>query len=258
MRYSRPKEIRLWWPFPLAALLWLVAVWIAGFFLTPPQEKIESPPVQASFIELPEEKKAENPVVTPRQEPKTQPRSRPRLGEARGKSVPRDRSTAKQGAKHRTPAPRPQPPKDLADYMKENRERRTAGGIFEDEPDEPKNLEPEATEEELRMANVKRNLREPGTSGIFTMTRMGVRSAQFIFQAWRMDSSLPRRELVEVVAGPDGDIQRAVVRKMIELIRQYHKEDFNWESYRLNRVVTLSARMEDTRGLEDFLIREFF
>jgi hypothetical protein len=45
---------------------------------------------------------------------------------------------------------------------------------------------------------------------------------------------------------------------MIELIRQYHKGDFNWESYRLDRVVVLSARSEDSKGLEDFLIREFF
>jgi hypothetical protein len=87
---------------------------------------------------------------------------------------------------------------------------------------------------------------------------MGMRTAQFLFRAWRIDSSNPRREVIEVTAGPDGDIQRAVARKMIELIREYHKEDFNWESFRLDRVVVLSARPEDSRGVEDFLIREFF
>ena len=49
------------------------------------------------------------------------------------------------------------------------------------------------------------------------------------------------------------DIQRAVARRMIELIREYHQGDFNWESYRLGRVVTLSSRTEDSKGLEDFL-----
>jgi len=61
-----------------------------------------------------------------------------------------------------------------------------------------------------------------------------------------------------VEAGPDGDVERAIIRKMIELIRQFHQEDFNWESQRLNRVIVLSARMRDNDGLEDFLMREFF
>jgi hypothetical protein len=87
---------------------------------------------------------------------------------------------------------------------------------------------------------------------------MGARNAQFLFRAWKTDISNPRREVIEVSAGPDGDIQRAVVKKMIELIRQYQKTDFNWESYRLGTVVVLSARPEDSQGLEDFLIREFF
>ena len=34
--------------------------------------------------------------------------------------------------------------------------------------------------------------------------------------------------------------------------------DFRWESHRLGRIVILSARPEDSEGLEDFLIREFF
>ncbi len=93
--------------------------------------------------------------------------------------------------------------------MNETRERRRAGGIFEDEPAEPKNVERAPSEEELRMANVKRNLREPGTTGIFQITRIGMRSAQFLFRAWKTDSSNPRREVIEVTAGPDGDIQRA-------------------------------------------------
>ena len=36
------------------------------------------------------------------------------------------------------------------------------------------------------------------------------------------------------------------------------KENFIWESQRLSRDVTLSARLRDTAGLEDFLMKEFF
>jgi hypothetical protein len=264
MLNSRSKEIRVWWPVPLAAVIWLVVIWAFGFLLTSPKVEITPPaPIEASFVELPEEKPQQKAVAVPQKTPKTPPppRPQPRLGVQ--KSKPAQPLTEKKGApKDEAPATtartQQDAPEDLTAYMNEARERRRAGGIFEDEPTEPRNVEREPSEEELRMANVKRNLREPGASGIFQITRMGTRSAQFLFRAWRMDSSNTRREVVEVTAGPDADIQRAVARRMIELIREYHKGDFNWESYRLGRVVTLSSRPEDSKGLEDFLIREFF
>ena len=45
---------------------------------------------------------------------------------------------------------------------------------------------------------------------------------------------------------------------MIEIIGDYEKGDFIWESHRLGRNVTLSARQRDTAGLEDFLMQDFF
>lgn len=93
---------------------------------------------------------------------------------------------------------------------------------------------------------------------IFQITRMGPRSAQFQFVTQKTSASKTKREVIEVSVGNGEDIQRAVVRKMIEIIRQYQERDFQWESYRLGRVVMLSARMEDNKGLEDFLMREFF
>jgi hypothetical protein len=45
---------------------------------------------------------------------------------------------------------------------------------------------------------------------------------------------------------------------MISIIRDYEQGDFVWESQRLGRNVTLSARTRDTAGLEDFLLQEFF
>ena len=267
MMYKRAREVHVWWPMPLAALLWLLLIWAFGFLLTSPEvEEKTPPPIAASFIELPEEKterKLPAPSI-PKAQPAPKPPPQPRLGAGPAKPAkpvkpaPEKRTPKREAPAEVPPIPKPEQPKDLAEYMKESKERRTAGGIFEDEPAEPRNVEREPTEEELRMANVKRNLKEPGTTGIFQITRMGPRNAQFLFRAWKTDVSNPRREVIEVSAGPDGDIQRAVVRKMIELIRQYQKADFNWESYRLGMVVVLSARPEDSQGLEDFLIREFF
>lgn len=278
MLKPRSKEIRIWWPLPLASALWVLIIWAFGFFLTAPEVEIKGPPaIEASFVELAEETPEQkapppappSPRIPPAPKPPSKRQPQSRLGEGGTKPLKPKREKAmenREGSKERMPlqktVPQPPPeterPKDLLAYMNEARERRRAGGIFEDEPAEPEAVEREPSEEELRMANVMRNLKEPGASGIFQIIRMGPRTAQFLFRAWKKDSSVPRRELVEVDAGPGGDIQRAVVRKMIELIRQYHKGDFNWESYRLDRVVVLSARPEDSKGLEDFLIREFF
>ena len=66
------------------------------------------------------------------------------------------------------------------------------------------------------------------------------------------------REVIEVDAGLGGNVELAMVRRMIDLIRGHYKGDFNWESHRLGRVVVMSARSEHQTELEDFLMREFF
>ena len=118
------------------------------------------------------------------------------------------------------------------------------------------------TSDERRAASLAGNLqslsRQPdGTNGIFQIVNKGHRTAQFTFREWTTDASSSKRRLVEVDAGQGGDIEIAIVRKMIELIREHYQANFNWDSYRLGRVVTLSARKEDSAGLEQFLMREF-
>ena len=66
------------------------------------------------------------------------------------------------------------------------------------------------------------------------------------------------REVIEVDAGLLGNVDLAIVRRMIELIRTHYSGDFNWESYRLGRRVVLSARLSDSAELEAFMMREFF
>jgi hypothetical protein len=115
---------------------------------------------------------------------------------------------------------------------------------------------------DVATANLNRNLQslsgKGGTSGIFQILQKGHRSGQFAFRGWTTGGRGDWKEVIEVDAGPQGDIELAMVRKMIELIRQHYQGNFNWESYRLGRVIVLSARTEDSAGLEAFLIREFF
>lgn len=148
---------------------------------------------------------------------------------------------------------------DMAAYVKAMREQRHLAGQDPDRVNEEAAArERGPSEDDIRMANLKRNMQPPGTNGVFQILSMDSHTAQFAFRGWKNDFSLARREVYQVDAGIDEDIQRIVVRKMIEIIRRYYTGDFNWESPRLGRVIVLSARPEDNAGLEDFMIQEFF
>ena len=45
---------------------------------------------------------------------------------------------------------------------------------------------------------------------------------------------------------------------MIELIRKEKTGDFEWDSHRLGKVITMSARVKDTAELQAFLMKEMF
>ena len=100
---------------------------------------------------------------------------------------------------------------------------------------------------------------EPKNSGgIFQIRRLGYDDAEFTFFGWNKEINRRASQLIEVRRGSNADIRIAVIRRMIEIIRQYEQEDFNWNSKRLGRVVVLSARPGDTSGLEEFMMQEFF
>jgi len=250
---SRSREIRLWWPVPLAIILWLAIVWKFGDFLSAPNvEKGASAPIEASFVELPEEAPSKSSQVQTKPLPKqaSKPKIKPRTETAADKSV---------NQSDPAPAPNSAPPADLTAYINAARERRRAAETSaEREYAAAKANEHVPSADEIRMANIMRNLQPQGTNGVFQIISVGLRTGKFSFRGWTKDYSNSRRELIEVEAGQNGDIERAIVRRMIELIRKYYKGDFNWDSQRLNRVVIMSARVEDNAGLEDFLMREFF
>jgi hypothetical protein len=113
------------------------------------------------------------------------------------------------------------------------------------------------SEDEKRDANIKRNFQN-GTNGVFEITRLESRSASFTFLGWTSSLSNARREFFEVEASPGEDVRRVMIRRMITLIRVHYQGDFDWESRRLGRTIVMSARVEDSAGLEDFLMTEFF
>ena len=261
------REVRLWWPGPLALIIWLALIWKFGYFLTSPKvEMAASAPIEASFVEFPEV--AQNP---PDKRPNVQSKTLPRQSKSRirhrpdplpePQPLPRtDMAAVKPVHPADTPTePGLAPPADLMAYVNAARERRRAAEVsagLENAQATANERGPSA--DETRMANVMRNLRPQGTNGVFQIISMSVRTAKFSFRGWTRDFNNGRREVIEVDAGPGGDVERATVRSMIALIRRYYKGDFNWESQRLGRVIVQSARLEDNAELEDFLMREFF
>src|SRR5450830_815574 len=113
------------------------------------------------------------------------------------------------------------------------------------------------SEEQKRDERIKNNFKN-GTNGIFEITSLSSRHAAFSFRGWTNDYSNSRRESFEVEASTGQDVRLLMIKKMIALIRQHYQGDFNWDSQRLGRVIVQSARPEDSVGLEDFMMMEFF
>lgn len=177
--------------------------------------------------------------------PKTSPPASPPVLAAKSRTAPSIPSPAPETAPVSTAAPT-----DMSSYINAVRAKRAA------ESGMPP-AEPQPSADDIRMANIKRNLQSQG-GGVFQILRMGNNTASFLFRGWGNTYTSPLHETIYVQADGNTDIRHAVIRKMISIIRQRQTGDFTWESMRLGRVVTLSARPEDNAGLEDFLMSEFF
>ncbi|CAN5362520.1 hypothetical protein BH11PSE11_BH11PSE11_20600 [soil metagenome] len=150
-----------------------------------------------------------------------------------------------------------QPPTDITTLINAARERRNAAG--RDQGDNQRG----ATADDVIAANINHSLQTQsrafsGTNGVFQILHMGPRMAEFSFRGWKSDSGRDWKQVIAVDAGPHGDVELAVVQRMIQLIRSHFSGDFNWESHRLHRMMVLSARVDDNAALEDFMMREFF
>jgi len=163
------------------------------------------------------------------------------------------------------PAPEPQAPDtpiagDLASYIASRRRARGAEPEGSTPPEDEKARRDRVVAANLASVN-SRNFNDGPrhAGGVFQILSITFNEAEFAFFGWNRDIRQRANMRIEVRRTPeDGDIQHAVVRKMIAIIRDYEVEDFTWESRRLGRNVTLSARKRDTEELEAFLMREFF
>jgi hypothetical protein len=96
------------------------------------------------------------------------------------------------------------------------------------------------------------------TGGVFSVTGKTFSTAELKFRGWNPNFKRRWLQQVTVELGGEPDIETAIVKKMIELIRKEKTGDFEWDSHRLQRVVTMSARVQDTAELQEFLYKEMF
>lgn len=169
------------------------------------------------------------------------------------------------------PAPQPEPPAppapsstggatDLAAYIASRRRAREGG------PSAPP--QPVESEQERHNRAVAANLgldRAPTFGGdqahgggIFQILRVGYSEGEFLFFGWNKAIARHSRQLIEVPRGAHRSTEVAIVRRMIDIVRDHERGDFTWESRRLGRYLTLSARPQHDAELEAFLMQEFF
>jgi len=156
-------------------------------------------------------------------------------------------------------SPDPLPGEDMQAYVKRMQQAKLAKqGLAKQDVEAVMESSNPQSEGQKRDAKIKANLDLDGTNGIFEIRYLGPHNAQFSFKGWKNNINTARLEIIDVSA-PDGiDIRSIVIKRMIEIIRRDYNGDFNWDSRRLGRVIVLSARMEDTAGLESFMMNEFF
>ncbi len=229
-------------------------------------------PLQVSFIRPP----APAPVAQP-EPPKAAPEP-PRKQPAparkpvakpvvRPHAAPSHRAAPQRPAAVTTPAPasppvastQAAPADDFMTFTNRNRQKREAAEQEAAQENAAARAAENPSANDIARANIAfQDRRGRGTNGVFQIISMGPRVAQYSFRGWTTDQRRSQNQLIEVDAGFGGNVQLAVVDSMIALIRKYYKGDFNFDSQRLGRVVTLSARLEDTKGLQNFLLNEFF
>ena len=154
----------------------------------------------------------------------------------------------------------PLPGEDMQSYIKRQKEQRQAAQGYTQKDSDEINARDNSpvSDEDKRTAAIQRNLQPQGGNGLFQIREVSLRTGRFTFKGWKNDYSKAKQRDFDVEVPLGGDIQRAMVKKMIAIIREEYTGDFNWESQRLGRVISLSARPADNAGLEDFLIEEFF
>lgn len=244
----------------VTVLLHLLLVLV--YLLQPKTEKHAPPPSGGTMVYVqplppgkPKPKRQQQ--QAPKKVPKTPPVQVKRLPNTI--TLPREKPVEVVVAE---PKPVVEPPKevDMQAYIEARRKARGAKDPGEQSTEESE----DARANRIAKANIAAaNGRTHGddrneTGGVFSLTNKTFHSADLKFRGWNPNFKRRWLQQVTVEQGSEIDVETAIIKKMIELIRKEKTGDFEWDSHRLQRVVTMSARPADTAALQDFLFKEMF
>ena len=216
-----------------------------------PLSKPAEPPPQKSAVRTPTK-----PTNTPRPRPTT-PRVE-RLPDTI--TIPDEKpvEVAREEPKPETKREEIPPEMDMAEYIAKRRQARGAT-----DPSTSTQESEAARGTRNALANIaaingRGNQDRNETGGVFSVSNKTFHSMDLKFRGW--NPNFKRRWLTQVTVeqGSEPDLEIAVVKKMIDLIRREKTGDFEWDSHRLGRVVKLSARTQDNDALMAFLFKEMF
>jgi hypothetical protein len=245
----------------LAVTVLLHLLLIAIYLLQPHTEKHAAPPSGAAMVyisPLPpgKPKPKQQQQQAPKKAPKTPPVQIKRLPNTI--TLPNEKPVEVVQAE---PKPITPPPEvDMQAYVEARRKARGA----KDPSDQPAEESENARATRIAMANIAAaNGRTHGddrneTGGVFSLSNKTFHSAELKFRGWNQNFKRRWLQQLTVEQGTEIDVETAIVKKMIELIRKEKTGDFEWDSHRLQRVVTMSARPQDTAALQAFLFKEMF
>ncbi len=218
------------------------------------QDTSPSTAVHKTLARPPTAKSASKPKIA-----KVTPKVRPSPVIARTKPTP---TPPQEKPVEPPPIAKVSPDMDMSTMIEAARAKRraAAGQTADDTPDDNGgDGHTPAADNAVALANINfLTHRGGGGGGIFQIIHKGTSSAQYAFNGWGGTARENRRQYIDVQVGPDGNLEMAIIRSMIDLIRKRYQGDFKWDSQRLGKVVTLSARPTDQAGLEEFMMREFF
>jgi hypothetical protein len=238
---------------------------VVAIYLFKPKEKIDlNPPAKAGEMVYITPGK---PAPQPKPKPKAQPKAAKEAPRAARAYLPPNPNAITEIVKPQERIVPPEeakltpPPPDAPDMATLIEMRRRARGV-QAQPEQEQDAG--AVGKARAMANIMgaqgraANGERNDTGGVFQIVNQTFNSAEIKFRGFSTNFKRQWLQQVRVDQGAEKDIETAIVKRMIEMIRKEKPGDFIWESHRLGRNVPMSARKEHEKELEAFLLLEFF
>lgn len=261
LEYGRQEPNR----WGIAATL-LVHLLVVAIYLFKPAEKIVlTPPAkEGGMVYVTPTKPAPQ---LPKPKPKSQPKASKQAPQSARAYLPPNKNAITEVVKPQERIVPPEeakltpPPPDAPDMATLIEMRRRARGAS---PQPEQEQDAAAVGKARAMANImgaqgrSANGDRNDTGGVFQIVNQTFNSAEIKFRGFSSNFKRQWLQQVRVDQGSEKDIETAIVKRMIEMIRKEKPGDFIWESHRLGRNVPMSARKEDEKELQAFLLLEFF